>query len=707
MLRLATDMGGTFTDLVLTDSSGGLSLHKAPTTPSDPVAGVLAAVDVAAAAHGLDRRGLLAQTGVFAHATTRALNAMLTGNTARTALLVTAGHPDILLFREGGRGNPFDLTVPYPEPLIPRALTFEVPERLLPDGTVRRPLDEDAVIHVAGQLREREVQAVAVCLLWSIVDPVHELRVAELLAEHLPGVPVTLSHQLNPTLREYRRASSAAIDAALKPVMSSYVNELEQRLRDEGFPGRLLLVSSSGGTLDAQAAAEAPIHLIGSGPAMAPVGARRIVERSPHGDARTSIVFDSGGTSCDVSLVRDGRILTTRETWIGPTGGGHITGFPSVDVRSIAAGGGSIAWVDDGGLLRVGPHSAGAEPGPACYGRGGTQPTVTDAALVAGWIDPRYFLGGALPLDVAGARAAFAPLARALGRSEVEVALSVMELATEQMAAAVESLTLRQGIDPRDAVLVAAGGAGGLNAVAIARRIGAPALIVPALGAGLSAAGALLSPLKQEHAITSPALLGRHDAAQVERVLAELRGRCEAFAAAHLLEGTEPLIELSVEARYRSQVWEIEVSVDRLSLADAAGVAELAERFHAAHDRTFGVRDPDATIELLTWHGRVSCPPPGVAEATSAAATIDAQEPATRAIELHRVGAVDAAVVRLAELPVGEPLAGPAIVETPVTTIVLPPGCLAQRTADGDLVVDPTGTASDGSPRNDRAGALR
>ncbi|WP_320668913.1 hydantoinase/oxoprolinase family protein [Patulibacter defluvii] len=698
VLRLATDMGGTFTDLVIDDGRGGLELHKAPTTPEDPVRGVLDSVDVAAAARGTDRAGLLRDAGVFVHATTRALNAMLTGRTARTALLTTAGHPDVLLFREGGRADPFDLAVPYPEPFVPRSLTFEVPERMLPDGTVRRPLDEDAVVAIADRLRERAVEAVAVCLLWSVVAPAHERRVGQLLAEHLPGVPVTLSHQLNPTLREYRRASSTAIDAALKPTMSAYVADLDARLRADGFGGETLLVSSTGGTLDAPRAAAAPIHLLGSGPAMAPVASRRVVaaaaDRVPAAAARTAIVFDTGGTSCDVSLVRDGTILTTRETWIGPIGLGHITGFDSVDVRSIAAGGGSVAWVDDGGLLRVGPRSAGADPGPACYGRGGVEPTLTDAALLTGRIDPDFFLGGALPLDADAARAAFAPLAVALGRDPVAVALATLDLATEQMAAAVESITLRQGIDPRRAVLVGGGGAAGLNAVAIARRLGTPSVVVPAIGAALSAAGALISPLMEEHAVTAPTALTRLDRPAVAAILDDLRARCAAFAARHA-DPAAARIELTVEARYRAQVWEIEVPLDELTLADEAEEAAFAERFHAAHERTFGVHDPDGAIELLTWHGRVRCPPPGAeADAATAAASsdLDAATATVRPLHVRRgpdAAPVDARVWRWGALVPGTAIDGPAIVESPVTTVVLPPGATAVLTAAGDLVIDP------------------
>ena len=687
-------MGGTFTDLVVDDGSGTLPLYKAPTTPAHPVEGVLAAIDAGATARGCERGELLGEAEVFVHATTRALNAMLTGATARTALLSTAGHPDLLLFREGGRADPFDLAVPYPRPFVPRALTFEVPERVLADGTVRRPLDETAVVAIAERLAALEVEAVAVCLLWSIVAPAHELRVGEILGERLPGVPVTLSHLLNPSLREYRRASSTAIDAALKPVMSSYVGELEKRLRAEGFGGELLLVSSTGGTLHPGAAAAAPIHLLGSGPAMAPVAARGVVAEAagelPTDAAATAIVVDVGGTSCDVSLVREGTILTTRESWVGPPGRGHITGFPSVDVRSIAAGGGSVAWVDEGGLLRVGPRSAGAEPGPACYGRGGTEPTVTDAALLAGAIDPDFFLGGSLRLDPAAAAAAFAPLAAGLGTDGVSVALAALELATEQMAAAVESITLRQGIDPRRAVLVGGGGAAGLNAVAVARRLGAPAVLVPAVAAALSAAGALLSPLLEEHTITAPAALGRLDRAAVAAVLTELRERCERFAVAH---GGGAEIELTVEARYRSQVWEIEVPLEGLELADSGEERAFAERFHAAHERTFGVHDPAGSIELLSWHGRVRCPPPpavGGRHADAAPAPAGAER--TRTLHLRGASggtAVTARVLRWDELEAGVSIPGPAVVESPVTAVVLPPGASAVATAGGDLAIDP------------------
>jgi N-methylhydantoinase A len=337
MMRLACDTGGTFTDLVVEDGDR-IQFFKASTTPDDPVRGVLDSIKLAADHYGVATRELLARATAFVHGTTRAINAILTGSTAKTAFLTTEGHRDVLVIREGGRIEPFNFRVPYPEPYVPRRLTFEIPERVNAEGRVLKPLDEAAVLAVVERLKALKVEAVGVCLLWSIVNAQHERRLGELLAKHLPGVPVTLSHELNPTLREYRRASATVIDASLKPLMFAYLDGLTNRLRDAGFNGRTLMVTSQGGIMDAEAVARAPIHSINSGPAMAPVAGRFYAGRD-FGNA-IAIVADTGGTSYDVSLVRDGRIPWTRETWLGQRFRGHMTGFPSVDVKSIGAGGG-------------------------------------------------------------------------------------------------------------------------------------------------------------------------------------------------------------------------------------------------------------------------------------------------------------------------------------------------------------------------------
>ncbi len=380
-MRCAIDTGGTFTDLAL-EHGGEVRIFKTPTTPANPIVGILEVLEQAAGALEIDRAELLGQVEMLIHGTTRATNAVLTGGTAKTALLTTLGHSDMLLFREGGRTGRSTGARATRTGYIPRSLTFELPERIDAQGKILRPLDEGAVEETAARLTEIDVEAVAVCLLWSIVNPAHELRVGELLDEHLPGVPYTLSHALNPTLREYRRASSTAIDASLKPLMTEYLGDLERALGEAGFAGELLLISTAGGLMHTREAVAKPITSINSGPAMAPVAGRHFAAADAEADS--AIVTDTGGTSYDVTVVRRGRIPRTREAWLGEPYTGHITGFPAVDVKSIGAGGGSIAWIDDGGLLHVGPQSAGADPGPAAtVGAESCPPSPTPASSSA------------------------------------------------------------------------------------------------------------------------------------------------------------------------------------------------------------------------------------------------------------------------------------------------------------------------------------
>ena len=482
-MRFACDTGGTFTDLIVEDDQGALSMYKSATTPADPVEGVLNALQLAADDRGADLKGLLGAGEMLIHGTTHAINAIITGNTARTAFLTTKGHPDILVLREGGRTEPFNFLVPYPEPYIPRALTFEIPERIDSEGNVNSPLDEEAVLATIEKLREKRIEAVAVCLLWSIANPAHELRLGELLDKNMPGLPYTLSHVLNPALREYRRASAAAIDASLKPLMAEYLGSLTDRLYQEGFVGRTLVLTSQGGMIDAKELAVQPIHAINSGPSMAPIAGRHYSEIEC--EEANAIIADTGGTTYDVSLVRRGRIPKTRETWIGQPFRGHMTGFPSIDIKSVGAGGGSIARVDDGGILHVGPRSAGAVPGPVCYDAGGTEPTLTDACLVLGYLDPEFFLGGNMKLNVAAAREALLThVAKPLELDVKAAAAAIVSVATENMVQAISEITVNQGIDPADSVLIGGGGAAGLNSTFIARRLGCPKLLIPETSCG-------------------------------------------------------------------------------------------------------------------------------------------------------------------------------------------------------------------------------
>lgn len=690
-MRFAVDTGGTFTDLIVEDDSGGLRMYKASTTPENPVRGVRAAIDTASADLEVETRALLGRADLLVHGTTIATNAILTRRTAKTAFLTTRGHRDILVIREGGRIglSTFDYAIPYPEPYVPRALTFEVPERIGMDGTVVAPLDEDAVIESLLEIERRSVEAVGVCLLWSIVNPVHEKRIGELLETHLPGVPYSLSHEINPSLREYRRASSTCIDVSLKPLLSRYLNNLHDELRELGFQGRLLVITSQSGVLDASDVAQAPIHSIKSGPAMAPVAGRHYA--SVESRSQTAIIADAGGTTYDVSLIRNGQIPWTRETWIGRPYLGHMTGFPSVDVTSVGAGGGSIAWVDAGGLLHVGPDSAGSVPGPACYARGGTRPTVTDAAVTLGYIDPARFLNGTMNLDLAAARSAMVehvggPLAIGLDQA----AVAVIDLLTENMVTAIEEITIHQGIDPRDAVLVGGGGAAGLNIVATARRLGCKEIVIPDVAAGLSAAGALISDLTSEYAELLFTTNDGFDRDRVNRTLANLESRCRRFIDGPGARSFDQSIEFFVEGRYLHQIWEIDVPLRRERFNSQRDVDALTEDFHGVHEQIFAFSDPDSEIELVSWHARVRCQLRESAVGSMERTRHDAGlAHGTRECHFGGLGVLETNIVWFESMQPDETVTGPAIVESPFTTVVVDPGAEIRRTLQGNLVIKP------------------
>ena len=687
-MRFAVDTGGTFTDLIVEDDDGGLHMFKASTTPDDPIRGVLDSLQVAADGLGMELAALLGKGSLFIHGTTHAINAIVTGNTAKTAFLTTEGHRDILVFREGGRMEPFNFTVPYPEPYIPRALTFEIPGRILADGSEMRGFDEAATRKVLAEVKAKGVEAVAVCLLWSIINPAHEERLGALIEEVLPGIPYTLSHRLNPSLREYRRASSAAIDASLKPQMQSYMKTLTGRLAAAGFGGRVLIVTSQGGVMDAADIAEAPIHLINSGPSMAPVSGRYFAEADEGYD--TAVIADTGGTTYDVSLVRRGRIPWTRETWIGQPYRGHMTGFPSVDVKSIGAGGGSIAWVDEGGMLHVGPQSAGAVPGPACYGQGGEKPTVTDASLTLGHLDPDFFLGGSMKLDAKAARAAIeAHVAGPMGLSVEDAAAAIIQIATENMVQAIVDITVNQGIDPNSAVLIGGGGAAGLNSTLIGRRLNSPRVVIPEVGAALSAAGAMMSDLTAQSTRTYFATSERFDFDGVNRVLADLEAQCQAFIDGPGQGSLSQTIEFFAEARYPDQVWEIEVPLAVSRFAGPDDIAALVQEFHKVHEDIFAIADPDSGIEVVAWTASVKCKLRETMNASLAAHAVEGATDGVRAVYFPGVGQTKATVRRFEAMRPGEVLAGPAIVESPFTTVVVDPGATAERRASGSISIVP------------------
>lgn len=683
-MRLATDTGGTFTDLVVEDDDGSITLHKALTVPSDPMAGVLDALEIAARERGLSLSDLLGRCESFIHGTTHAINAIITGDTARTALIVTDGHRDILQFREGGRAEPFNHTIAYPKPYVPRALTFEVPERVMADGRVMRPLDEARVLETLGRIRETGAEAVAVALLWSTINPAHERRIGALIAQHLPEIPYTLSHKVNPTLREFRRASSAAIDASLKPLMGRYLAGLTRRLADAGFRGKVMMLTSAGGMVEAGQAAEAPICVINSGPSMAPVAGRHYAGRE--GGWEHAIVADTGGTTYDISLVSDGRIPMTRDLWIGDAYRGHLAGYPSVDVKSVGAGGGSVASVDAAGLLHVGPASAGSVPGPACYGRGGVRPTVTDACVALGYIDPDYFLGGTMRLDAGAAQAAIArDVADPLGVNPEAAAWSILDLATENMVQAIQEMTIHQGIDPSRAVLIGGGGAAGLNSVFIARRLGCRDLLIPETGAAMSAAGAIISDITAEFAVTTYAISDSFEFDRVTRALADVRLQAESFLVRTGRTGT---IQYVVEARYEGQAWDIDVAFEDARFETADDLRRFRAAFDATHEQLFTIRDESSAVELLGLRARASCPVRPDVPLRMRAHTGEAGVPRSRKAYFDGPGWIETPVLRWEDIPPDQPARGPALIESAFTTVVVDPTARFRCTADGAIVIE-------------------
>ncbi len=686
--RISVDTGGTFTDMVLLDADGGFHVGKALTTPERISQGMFAALDVVAGAVGRTPAEVLADTEILIYGTTRATNAIVTRQTARCAFLTTAGFRDVLVFKEGGKHGPHDYSYDYPQPYIPRRHTFEIEERIGSAGEILRALDEAQVREVLETLKARKFEAVAVSLLWSIANSAHEEAIGGMIEQVLPGVPYTLSHRLAPILREYRRASATAIDASLKPLMQAHLVGMKADLQDAGFGGDLLISTSVGGCQEVESLVERPINTLKSGPAMAPVAGRAYSDvENMGGDA---IVCDTGGTTFDVGLVRDGQLVYSRDSWLGPRWLGDIIGASTVDVRSIGAGGGSIAWIDPGGLLRVGPQSAGSVPGPACYGGGGDQPTVTDAALVLGYIDPDYFNGGRIALDPAAAERVVAGLAADLGKGVDETAHAIMVIANELMIKAIGEITVNDGLNPRESVIVAGGGAAGFNIMPIARELGCATVILPRTASALSACGMHYSSIVFEATRSRFVDTNAFDIAAVNTALDEIEAELMAFRDSLAISATAAVtVEFFVEARYRAQVWELDTALPKPRFEGDGDVAGLVEAFHRTHDRVYAVRDEASPVECVNWKGRISIrpfePPPAPAPADD---RYRPQAETDRACYFGDGARTATPIFRGEALRAGADIAGPAIIEEPTTTIVVYPGMTATLSAAGNYILD-------------------
>lgn len=683
-VMIAVDTGGTFTDVAVSVDDSSPVIGKALTTRHQVSVGILGAIENAAAQLGRSMDDILRDAEVFLYGTTHATNAIVTGDTARTALITTQGFADVLRLREGGKENAFDFRTGYPTPYIPRALTFEAKERIGAEGDIVTPLDESSVLDALGRAAKEEVEAIAVCLLWSVSNPVHENRIGELIAETLPGIPYSLSHQLNPVVREYRRASSVAIDASLKPLMQTHLRRLRDDLITHGFAGELLTVTSLGGAMRVEDLIEKPVYSVRSGPSMAPVAAREY-SRVENIDS-TLIVCDTGGTTFDVSMVANGTIRETRDTWIGGRFDGHITGVSSVDVESLGAGGGSIAWVDAGCLLRVGPQSAGAEPGPACYGRGGTAPTLTDACVVLGYLDPGVFLGGRMTLDKNAAVESMQQLATRLALTTEEMASAIYAVASDQMVEAIKGLTIRDGIDVREGTLVAGGGAAGLNIIPIARELDIPTLVIPVTAGALSACGGLFSDVVAETSRTLYEVTSNWNADALDALLNSIHAELEEESRrleTHGLTGHQ--YSYRVSARYPSQAWELDIDLD-WEPGRTVSIQDLEQAFHREHKRTFAVAQPGSDVECLSWHGRLITALNGPRPQAMAFDMAPSMPEGRDAVAYFEGAPTPIKRFVQGALAPGMVLHGPAVVDAPATTIVLPPDYRLRVTPNNYIV---------------------
>jgi N-methylhydantoinase A len=679
--RIGIDIGGTFTDCVVHAEDAAPLIVKSPSTPDDFSAGFMNALAAAAQALGLSTAALLGRTSMIVHGTTVSTNALVTRSTAATALLATRGHPDVLTLREAPRKSPWNWKLDYPDPFVPRNRTFEIGGRIDSLGNEVEPLDEASVHAAIDRIRTAGIDAVAVSLLWSFVNPAHEIRVGEILRSKLPGVPVSLGHRVNPIPREYRRTIATAIDAALRPVVSAYIERLAAALDEAGFGGRLLIANCAGGMMPPDEIIATPIQSVMSGPTLAPVAARHL---APGQDV---IVADMGGTTFDVAAIRDGQILVTSEAMIYPH---DMLGLPKVDVRSVGAGGGSIAWVDSGGLLHVGPQSAGARPGPAAYGLGGVEATVTDANICLGIIDPQFFLGGRIPLDAQKSAEAVQRVADRLGLGLRETAFAIHTTANHNMIAAIEDITVNEGLNPRDSLIVTGGGATACHIAGMAEVLGLTRVMVPRLSAGLSAHGGLVSDIRWHVSASAYTDSETFAPGPVNAALRDLISRADGFLDRAGVPSGMRRLEPSFMGRYQYQAWEIEVP---FTLADGALLTDadlprLTDAFHAMHKRIYGIADEGNLVEFVTWKmtavGTTSPRPAAAPPAADAPSTAPTPKTEREVYLGPLIGARVVPVFAGAACGPGTATRGPAIIEEETTTILLLPGMTARTDADGN-----------------------
>lgn len=676
--RIGIDTGGTFTDLILFDvTSGSVSSLKVSSTPTEPLEAFISSIRQSGAASE--------EIAFLVHGTTVATNALIQRTGAKVAFLCTAGHEDIPYIQRVNRQFLYDLSWDKPRPLLrSRRHCFGVQERIDAHGQVVLPLENDVVEHLCDQLEAGEFDAIAVCLLFSYLSTTHEELLASALRSRFPDTPLSVSHEVAPIWREYERSSTTIADAYIKPLMQRYVDSLESGLKQGGIDLNWAMMKSNGGLMDARAAADHPIHLAMSGPAGGAVASQYIADLLDLDDV---VTLDVGGTSADVGLILDGEFGYTTEYEIE---WGIPAAIPLIDIHTVGAGGGSIAWVNAGGFLQVGPRSAGAAPGPICYGLGGDELTLTDANLLLGRLDPQYFLDGTMPLVIDDVEAAMHDMAESISMSTLELAHSIVEIANENMANAIRMVSIERGHDPRNFALLAFGGAGPLHAAAIARKLGIPKVVIPPFPGSFSALGLLLGDLRvdklwtqsyRSDRVTAVEVVDRFDAIS-DAAVSELRSQG--------FDG-EPELKYAISMRYLGQNYETEVEVPALS-REMKGTSpdEQLQRaykaFNEAHQSMYDYVIRDSIIEMISFRVTAIGPIPHPALAKVSAGPAESDR--SRLVHFAGTGSIETRLIRRPSMPVGESIPGPAIIEEAGSTTIVEPGMTVSRTEEDVLIVE-------------------
>jgi N-methylhydantoinase A len=687
LFRVAADVGGTFTDIACMSADGELSTCKIPSTPHDFAQAIIDGIQTLTRRLRVEPEDL---TEVL-HASTVATNAILEGKGAKTALVTTEGFRDVLELRRIRVPRLYEPLYEKPAPLVPRRRRYEIKERLDGKGRVVTALDEDQVRALATVLADTGVQAVAISLLHSYANPAHERRVAELLREALPGCFISVSSEVLPEIREYERTSTAVVNAYVGPVMSGYLKSLRERLEANGIRGRLLMMQSSGGTIDVSHVLARPATVIESGPAAGVVGAARLGSRAGY---KNLITFDMGGTTAKASLIEAGEVVSTGEYEVGggislssrlAKGGGYALKLPVIDVSEVGAGGGSLVRLDAGGALKVGPESAGAVPGPACYGKGGTEPTVTDASVVLGYLNPSALAGGSVPIESERSHAALKNVAGPLGMNVLDAALGIHRLANSTMMRAVKAVSTYRGRDPREFTLFAFGGNGGIHAVALARELQIRRVIVPPAAGVFSAVGLLCADLEAVRSTAFLRPLNAESVVESSRLCSELERK--SLAELGMSDGVT--LRWRGELRYAGQGFELPVDLPRgRAERGDADVNEIRSRFELEYRKTYGHELVGHHVDFVALRVIATVPPrgPGTLSRVRAAPLRAPTTPWRKAYFSREEGLIDTPVIERGDLAL-KPRSGPLIIEEYEGTTIVPPDATAVRDGFDNIVI--------------------